>query len=83
MDELDQKETFILSLMKGFSARIVSTYTILLFLLFHNIFQYLIKQKKYTQIHLSLFYGIATTSTIYKIIINLCLYNGNEIIGRV
>ena len=68
--------------MIGFSARIASTYIILLILLFHNIFKFLIKQKKYSQMHLSLFYGITTISTIYKIIYNLCLYHGNEVVGR-
>ena len=68
--------------MRSFMVRISSTYIILLLILLHNIFRYLIRQQKYKQMHLSLFYGISTVSTAYKIMVNLCFYNDIEIIGR-
>ena len=68
--------------MGSVTLNIISTYLILLLVLVHNIVRYLIMQRKYQQVHLSLFYGISTTSTVYKIVVNLAFYNGHIIVSR-
>lgn len=54
---------------KVFYPKIIITYFVLLGLLIHNIIQYLIRQRKYKQLHMCLFYSIASISVITRIFI--------------
>ena len=52
-----------------FYPKIIITYFVLLGLLIHNIIQYLVRQRKYKQLHMCLFYSIASIAVMTRIFV--------------
>ena len=67
MTDKPESDEFFLKQSTEFAGALLVPYLILLVFLVHNITRYLIRQKKYTQLHITLFYVLATTTVIMRL----------------